>query len=254
MLLKVSIIGAQNSFKFCIFICLIVLGCLVLMSESGVLSEYDTLQAEMMGELCIQVNEDDAVKGFISKYKAHRGNGILHRAFSVLIFNSQNKLLIQKRSMDKITFPGYWANSCCSHPLFNKDENESGVVDGVARAAIRKIPQELGINTDDFSENEFNLIGRFEYKASDDTEWIEHEIDYVIGIHRDCKLKLNSNEVIDYKWLSRDELVDFISDDSNKIAPWFSTIIDIYLKEWWPKNSNDYPENNQTIIKVGEIT
>ncbi|RAH13613.1 MAG: isopentenyl-diphosphate delta-isomerase [Methanobacteriota archaeon] len=224
------------------------------MSENGVLSTYDSHQAKMMEELCIQVNEDDSIIGSISKYIAHRGIGILHRAFSVLIFNSENKLLIQQRSMDKITFPGFWANSCCSHPLFDKGETFSGVVDGVARAAIRKIPQELGINTDEFKHNDFNLIGRFQYKATDDTEWIEHEIDYVIGIHNDSEPNININEVMEYKWVSRNELFEFVTNNDNKIAPWFSTIIDIYLKDWWPENSTDYPDYNSIIIKAGVIT
>ncbi len=208
----------------------------------------------MMEELCIHVDGNDHVIGSVSKYAAHIGEGVLHRAFSVLMFNNENKLLIQRRSEDKITFPGFWANSCCSHPLFDKNETESGSAIGVAKAAIRKMPQELGLEINDISENDFNLIGRFEYQASDDTEWIEHEIDYVIGIHHEPNLNINPNEVMDYKWLSKKELTEFINDKTNKMAPWFLAIIKLYLNDWWPLSSEDYPEFNTSIINAGVLT
>ena len=106
------------------------------MDESDILNEYDVIQAEMMSEECIQVNAKDQVVGPVSKYIAHREKGVLHRAFSVLIFNNNNELLIQKRSLEKITFPGYWANSCCSHPLYIDGEMDTGTSNGVGMAAI----------------------------------------------------------------------------------------------------------------------
>ena len=84
--------------------------------------EYDQSQTEMMDEQVIIIDLDDAQIGSMSKVQSHLGEGTLHRAFSVLLFNSDNKLLIQKRAASKITFPSLWANSCCSHPLNNSDE------------------------------------------------------------------------------------------------------------------------------------
>ena len=71
------------------------------------------------------------------------GEGLLHRAFSVFLFDSSNKLLLQQRSDAKITFPAYFTNTCCSHPLFLSEEREGEL--GVRRAARRKLNQELGI-------------------------------------------------------------------------------------------------------------
>ena len=224
------------------------------MENRELLNDYDSLQAEMMNESCISVDSDDLILGPVSKYKAHRNEGVRHRAFSVLIFNEENKLLIQKRSDDKITFPGVWANSCCSHPLYVDGEMDSGTHRGVANAAIRKMPQELGIDTNSFSSEDFNLIGRFEYSSIAESGWIEHEIDYVIGIHANIEINPNVNEVSEHKWLSKEELMDFCLDDSNDIAPWFLAIIELYLKNWWPKNKRDYPKYDMKIQYAGVLS
>ena len=79
-------------------------------SDSNALSGYDSSQIEMMEELCILVDSKDNVIGSASKVDCHRGKGLLHRAFSVLIFDDKNRLLIQKRAAGKITFPNVWAN------------------------------------------------------------------------------------------------------------------------------------------------
>ena len=78
---------------------------------------YDIDQVGMMSEQVILVDESDNMIGSMSKVDAHRGNGILHRAFSILIFDDDDRLLIQKRASHKITFPDVWANTVCSHPL-----------------------------------------------------------------------------------------------------------------------------------------
>lgn len=69
----------------------------------------------------------------------------LHRAFSVFIFNSQNKLLMQKRSAKKVTFPLHWANTCCSHPLYTENELDRNENIGIKNAAKRRLEYELGI-------------------------------------------------------------------------------------------------------------
>ncbi|CAI8230926.1 MAG: Isopentenyl-diphosphate Delta-isomerase [Methanobacteriota archaeon] len=223
------------------------------MQNSELLNEYDSLQAEMMAESCIQVDSQDNIIGPVSKYEAHRDDGVRHRAFSALIFNQDNKLLIQKRSGDKITFPGVWANTCCSHPLYVEGEMDSATHVGVANAAIRKLPQELGIDSSIFSTKDFNLIGRFEYSSIAESGWIEHEIDYVIATHADLVINPNKNEVSDYKWLSKEELEEFCLDESNIIAPWFLAIIELYLTKWWPKNSIDYPKYDLCIENAGVL-
>ena len=90
------------------------------------LQGYDEEQVRMMKEDCIVVDDNDNIIGSDSKVNCHIGEGKLHRAFSVLLFNSSGKLLIQKRAANKITFPSIWANSCCSHPLYTDKE-----IDGI---------------------------------------------------------------------------------------------------------------------------
>lgn len=92
--------------------------------------------------------------------------GLLHRAFSVFLFNNEGKLLIQQRASEKITFPGLWANTCCSHPLWDFEnelieENQLGV----KNAAIRKLHHELGIDTKRFTVDDFTYLTRIHYKA-----------------------------------------------------------------------------------------
>ena len=105
--------------------------------EDSLLTNHDSAQSEMMDEMCIVVDREDRVLSSSSKLECHRGDGVRHRAFSVLIFDSDGKLLIQKRSTEKITFPGVWANSCCSHPLDTDLENHGEL--GVINAAKRKL-------------------------------------------------------------------------------------------------------------------
>ncbi len=106
----------------------------------------------MLKDQCILVDEQDMIVGNANKYNAHRfisatPTGLLHRAFSVFLFNSDNKLLLQRRAAHKITFPSVWTNTCCSHPLYGQTPDEvdvpedvaSGAVPGAKRAAIRKL-------------------------------------------------------------------------------------------------------------------
>ncbi|CAJ0917070.1 7181_t:CDS:2 [Entrophospora sp. SA101] len=92
------------------------------------LDEYDEEQIRLMEEMCILVDENDKKIGSDTKKNCHLmkniKEGLLHRAFSVFLFNSEDKLLLQQRSSDKITFPNNWTNTCCSHPLNTKLELE----------------------------------------------------------------------------------------------------------------------------------
>ena len=158
-------------------------------------NEYDETQTTMMDEMVILVDENDNQIGSMSKVESHLGNGSLHRAFSIHIFNSEGKLLIQKRAASKITFPSVWANSCCSHPLDVDDENEMADDIGVKRAAVRKIEQELGIPPSQLPLSDFHLITRMHYLAKADEKWIEHELDHILFIKADVTLDINPNEI-----------------------------------------------------------
>ncbi len=123
---------------------------------------------------------------------------MLHRAFSVFLINSEGKLLLQKRASTKITFPSYWANTCCSHPLHTPEEMEPIGHLGVIRAARRKLEHELGINPADVPEDTFTFITRVHYVAESDDIWGEHEIDHILICKPpvDVTVHLNPNEVI----------------------------------------------------------
>ena len=104
----------------------------------------------MVDEYIPLVTEQDEVVGKISKVDAHlrallESNPHPHRAFSLLLFNSKNELLLQQRAMGKITFPGMWTNTCCSHPRHNEEELEPRDYLGIKRAAIRRANFELSI-------------------------------------------------------------------------------------------------------------
>ena len=104
--------------------------------------------------------------------------GLLHRAFSVFLFDSQNRLLLQQRATEKITFPDMWTNTCCSHPLGIPGETGTTLeesVQGVRRAAVRKLDQELGIKASQVPIDDFKFLTRIHYKAPSDGQWGEHE-------------------------------------------------------------------------------
>jgi isopentenyl-diphosphate delta-isomerase len=110
--------------------------------------------------------------------------GLLHRAFSVFLFDSNNHLLLQQRASEKITFPDMWTNTCCSHPL--GISGEIGVtmqesIMGVKRAAQRKLHHELGIQAKQVPLELFKFLTRIHYKAPSDGKWGEHESMFLLG-------------------------------------------------------------------------
>ena len=213
---------------------------------------YDSSQTSMMDEQCILIDEEDHVLGPGSKVQCHLGEGQLHRAFSVLLFNSEGRLLIQKRAGSKITFPGVWANTCCSHPLHTPEELEDGV--GVKRAAIRKLEQELGISPEQVAVEDFQLISRMHYQARADERWAEHEIDHVLVIRTDVDIDVNPNEIEEIRWVTADELADMIAstpDNGTLIAPWFVEIADRFLPSCWG-NQDDLADDG-LIHHVGQL-
>ncbi len=197
----------------------------------------DEEQITLMSEAVIAVDELDNETGMASKVAAHYTAGQLHRAFSVLLFNQENKLLLQKRASHKVTFPNVWANSCCSHPLYSESERDLTDAMGVKRAAIRKLHQELGIDPNSISTDDFHFITKMMYSARMNHEWIEREIDHILIIKADVELNINENEVSDVKWVSEEELESMlVSEDlsDGEIAPWFRCIASrIMTEEWW---------------------
>ena len=226
-------------------------------TQENSLSELDSSQLEMMKEMCMAVDENDRVIDSVSKIDCHRGRGIRHRAFSVLIFDSEDRLLMQQRSSEKITFPGIWANSCCSHPL--DIENENGdPVEGVIHASKRKMLQELGIPLEVSSNWEFNHIGRFEYSCRWDDDWIEHEIDHVLIVRASPNLSINRNEIKDTKWLNHQEIIEMLEGENEWkdaiVAPWFRMIWKHFIEPHYPNMDALLSSNSDKIVNCGRLS
>ena len=202
----------------------------------------DQTQAELMAEAVIQVSENDQVIGPISKLDSHSGAGEYHRAFSVLLFNSNNELLLQRRSMDKVTFPGVWANSCCSHPLHSEEELDEGNAMGVKRAAVRKLEQELGISPDSISIEDFVFMTKMRYSSRMNQEWIERELDHILVIQADVDVNPNTNEVSEVMLVNRDQLEMMLLEEraaEEAVAPWFRCIAARVMNpNWWAAIGN----------------
>ena len=226
-------------------------------TQENSLSELDSSQLEMMKEMCMAVDENDRVIDSVSKIDCHRGKGIRHRAFSVLIFDSEDRLLMQQRSSEKITFPGIWANSCCSHPL--DIENENGdPVEGVIHASKRKMLQELGIPLEVSSNWEFNHIGRFEYSCRWDDDWIEHEIDHVLIVRASPSLSINRNEIKDTKWLNHQEIIQMLEGENEWkdaiVAPWFRMIWKHFIEPHYPNMDDLLGSSSDKIVNCGRLS
>lgn len=165
-----------------------------------------------MEERVVLVNPQDEVLGLMEKMQAHE-NALLHRAFSVFLFNDKGEMLLQQRAAGKYHSPMQWTNACCSHPR----ENESYL-----DAAKRRLQEELGI-TADLTER-FNFL----YKADVGQGLWEHELDYVFTGEYNGEFALNTEEVEAIKYITIDELKHEIEDFPERYTEWFKIIWDEY--------------------------
>jgi isopentenyl-diphosphate delta-isomerase len=209
-------------------------------AQDADLAGYDEEQIRLMDEVCIVLDENDNPIGSASKKVCHLmeniEKGLLHRAFSCFLFDSQNRLLLQQRASEKITFPDLWTNTCCSHPLGVPTETGAtleAAIAGTKRAAQRKLDHELGIKAHQIPLDRFKYLTRIHYKAPSDGKWGEHEIDYILFIKADVDLDVNPNEVQDTKYVSPEDLKEMFKKDELKFTPWFKLICESMLFEWW---------------------
>ena len=154
------------------------------------------------------VNNDDFIIGYEDKMKVHE-LGILHRAFSVFIFNDKNELLLQKRAANKYHSSSLWSNTCCSHLRLNER---------MEAAAILRLYIEMGIKCD------LKFIKKFSYSIVLENNLIENEIDYIYFGWTNKNPNINPNEVSDYKWINVNELIDEIKFDHSKFTYWLKRI------------------------------
>jgi len=165
----------------------------------------------------VLVDKNDRVVGFREKYAAHHHPVPLHRAVSVLIIDKAGlKMLLQRRAGSKPTWPLYWSNASCTHPL--KDES-------YLAAAERRLKEEMGIET------KLKKLFSFVYEAKYDEIWGEHELDHVFAGRYEGKIVADPGEAADYKWMDVEKLKQEIKESPETFTPWFRMILGEYLRK-----------------------
>lgn len=167
----------------------------------------------------VLVNENDEPIGLMEKMEAHK-KGLLHRAFSVFIFDKKGNMLLQQRAADKYHGAHLWTNACCSHPF--SDEK-------VENAAKRRLKEELGFTTD------LHQIFSFTYHAKVENDLIEHEFDHVFAGEYESDIHPNSNEVADYSYKPIDEIKKEMEQHPEKFTSWFKIAFP-KIEKWWRMN------------------
>lgn len=164
----------------------------------------------------ILVDENDQEVGLMEKYSAHE-LGLLHRAFSVFIFNKKNELLLQQRAATKYHSPSQWANTCCSHPYPSETLDD---------AANRRLKEEMGLSC------ELHKLFSFTYKATMDNGLIEHEIDHVFVGNCEQNPLPNPEEVAQFKWISINDLRNEINDNPQHYTEWLKIIFEHHYDQF----------------------
>ncbi len=166
-------------------------------------------------EKVILVDKTDHQIGEMEKQEAHI-KGLLHRAFSIFIFNSKGEVLLQQRALHKYHSGGLWTNTCCSHPR----NGETTI-----QAANRRLKEEMGMSC--VLKEEFSFI----YKAKLDNDLYEHELDHVLFGTTDLQPKINKEEVADYKYSSFQDIQQEMKDYPERYTAWFKICFDEVIKK-----------------------
>ncbi len=165
-------------------------------------------------EYVVLVDEQDNEIGLMEKMEAHE-KGLLHRAFSVFLFNSKKEFLLQRRALSKYHSGGLWTNTCCSHPRNGET---------TLNAAKRRLQEEMGFVCE--IEEQFSFI----YKKELDNNLTEHELDHVFFGQYEGKIDFNQDEVMDYKYVKLDDLLLDMQNNPDDYTVWFKICFDEVLK------------------------
>ena len=157
-------------------------------------------------EQLILVDRDDREVGFLAKADAHAGRGTLHRAFSLFVFNPAGELLVQRRAQGKRLWPGYWSNTCCSHP--RRGEN----MDSAIR---RRLLEEFGLMA------ELEFLFKFQYQMQYDAQGAEHELCWVYAGRSAERPRENVNEIAAWRYVTPQALQAEIACAPETFTPWF---------------------------------
>jgi isopentenyl-diphosphate delta-isomerase len=162
-----------------------------------------------MADDILLVDEDDNPIGTGEKMDVHR-RGVLHRCFSILVYNSKREIMLQRRALSKYHCPGLWSNTCCSHPRPGEH---------LIMAAKRRLKEEMGISIP------IKEVGvEFIYKARIG-DLIEHEYDHVLYGNFDGEPQINPEEADDWKWMSFNDIRADMKTNPDIYTPWFKLII-----------------------------
>lgn len=164
----------------------------------------------MVEDQVILVNEKDEPIGTMGKLEVHQ-KGLLHRAFSVFIFNDKGEMLLQRRALSKYHSAGLWTNTCCSHPQPNED---------TLAAANRRLREEMGMKAD------LKPKTSFIYKTPFDNGLTEHELDHVFIGYTNTDPVINKEEVDSFKWMSLEAIKTEIKTNPNEFTSWFKIALD----------------------------
>lgn len=162
-----------------------------------------------MMEQVVLVDENDRELGTMEKMEAHR-TGKLHRAFSILVYNSKGELLLQQRAASKYHSAGLWTNACCSHP--RPEET-------IQTATNRRLREEMGIDAKP------QFLYKFVYRVDLGDQLVEHELDYVFSATYDGQPQTDPAEVQDWKFISIEELLKDVTASPEKYTYWFRLIL-----------------------------
>ena len=163
----------------------------------------------------ILVDENDHPLGTMEKIEAHE-KAVLHRAFSVFIYNSKNELMLQQRALTKYHTPGLWTNTCCSHQKLDESNIEAGK---------RRLQEEMGFTTD------LKETISFIYKAPFENGLTEHEYDYILVGEYNEAPQPNPEEVHDWKWMKLDDVAADIKKHPEHYTEWFKIIFEKHRSE-----------------------
>ena len=166
-----------------------------------------------MEEQVVLISENDEVLGLMDKMQAHE-NGLLHRAFSVFLFNEKGEVLLQKRAAEKYHSPNQWTNAVCSHPRDGETYMEG---------AQRRLKEELGIEAMELSPK-FHFI----YKADVGGNLWEHELDHVFTGNYDGNFSLNEEEVSEIRYITMEALDQEMESNPENFTEWFKIILGEY--------------------------
>jgi len=168
----------------------------------------------MTEEQVILVDKNDNQIGLMPKMEAHE-KALLHRAFSVFVFNDKNELMLQQRAMHKYHSPGLWTNTCCSHQRDGESNLEAG---------MRRLQEEMGFVTD------LEETTSFVYKAPFDNGLTEHEYDHIMVGYFDGEPQLNEKEVADWKWMKLEAVKEDINKHPELYTAWFKIIFEKFYE------------------------